>query len=295
MALQNISLNNKIAEGSYSIVYKIYENNIPYAIKILKEDVADVQNYYENEIKVLAHFKNHDYVVKLIQGEIRPEYFMIKMEFVEGESLFNLICESQYQPFMTRGLIKKIFVRMTKGLDYIHSQGIIHGDIKLENVIVSVQKEIKVKWIDFGFSKIIKDNPMINTFEGSPRYLAPEQYACAYSNENYYNGFAVDVWALIVCLYGMITKDFPFDYDDVLLYIKISKSHPPFDYKKNQSTINSKNLQNLFREVFVLDPSKRIGLKEVLNHDWLIQDEFTQSAPIIINHHKDKNYRRYSI
>ena len=92
---------------------------------------------------------------------------------------------------------------MAEALAYCHSQNICHRDIKLENILVDENHNIKL--IDFGFSLKCNNKARLTAYCGTPPYMSPEIAA-----RSPYNGQTSDVWALGVALYLMLTGKFPF-------------------------------------------------------------------------------------
>ena len=99
-------------------------------------------------------------------------------------------------------------------IGYLHSKGIAHRDLKLENILVDQNGYLKV--IDYGLAKMLKDNEMAATFCGTPEYLAPEMI----TNEGH--GKAVDWWALGILIYEMLIGVTPFfNRNKNMLFTKI--------------------------------------------------------------------------
>lgn len=121
----------------------------------------------------------------------------------------------------------------------MHQEGIAHRDIKLENVLVD--EEFNVKLIDFGFA-VEPRGPMESTVVGTPNYISPEQLT-----SKHYDPCKADVWALGVLLYFLVTGYFPFRGDTKLLYKKIGKGE--IQYPRD------------------LNPGCEYLLRKMLNHD----------------------------
>jgi serine/threonine-protein kinase NIM1 len=98
---------------------------------------------------------------------------------------------------------KFIFKQIVYGLSHIHCRSVIHRDIKLDNILLDCETGVKI--CDFGVSKIIKKNQVINEQCGTPAYIAPEIIL-----DSGYEGFYCDMWSLGVLLYAMVCGTVPF-------------------------------------------------------------------------------------
>ena len=96
-----------------------------------------------------------------------------------------------------------MFKQLINGIAYCHSKSILHRDIKLDNILLSSNGEVKI--CDFGVSKVVKRGEMMTEQCGTPAYIAPEILA-----DRGYEGFAVDIWSAGVVLYAMLYGVVPF-------------------------------------------------------------------------------------
>ena len=96
-----------------------------------------------------------------------------------------------------------MFKQVVSGIEYCHARCITHRDIKLENVLLNAEMNVKI--IDFGFSTCIPNDKRIKIFCGTPSYMAPEIV-----NKTEYCGPPADIWALGILLYAMLNGCFPF-------------------------------------------------------------------------------------
>ena len=141
---------------------------------------------------------------------------------------------------------------------YMHSNLICHRDLKLENILVSDRKRIKI--IDFGFGIRTPEDVMLKIFCGTSSYMSPEII-----RKTEYNGFKADIWALGIVLYVMLTGKFPFvgkTEKELFSRIQIGQFLPPvslnFDAKR------------LIQRMLSLDPKKRPSATEILRDPWFI-------------------------
>lgn len=224
--LSEYIIGNTIGTGAYGVVkYGVNKvTNQKVAIKIYeKSKLNDIsrQKSVQNEIKILKKLE-HPNIVKLFQHVDTQKYLYIILEFVSGHSLSTSLKRKPNRR-LEEFEANKYFHELMLALDYCHSKGIAHRDIKLENTLVdSVNRKIKV--IDFGFATCFGSDKKAKTFCGTPSYMAPEIIA----RKEYY-GPPVDIWAAGVLLYVMLTGSFPFKGNsDKELYKSILKGYVVF-------------------------------------------------------------------
>ena len=205
-----------IGVGGMAAVYRAEHHltNQKVAVKVLWQDLADNQaevKRFTREARaasVLAH-PNTVRVYDFGQDEETGAIYMV-MEFLDGRKLSD---ELRDNPVLDPGRAVHIAAQICKALEEAHSKGLVHRDLKPDNIFlqdVSGEKDF-VKVLDFGLAKFVK-----GTFEranltktgyvvGSPEYMAPEQ---AIGSEV---GPSVDIYALGVLMYEILTGDLPFD------------------------------------------------------------------------------------
>lgn len=152
---------------------------------------------------------------------------------------------------------KILFRQIIQGIKYIHSRGIVHRDIKLENILLDLNNIIKI--CDFGVGKLIKPNTILKDQCGTPVYMAPEIIRGAG-----YHGFPVDIWSAGIALYIMLSGNLPFNKD---------KEHD-LEYSILNNNIKeisdiSEDGNNLLKNILEKDPNKRYTANQILEHPWM--------------------------
>ncbi len=141
------------------------------------------------------------------------------------------------------------FRDIVDAVEYIHSRGVVHRDLKLENCILEGSR---VKIIDFGLGNWYLREPL-KTSCGSPNYAAPELFL-----SRKYAGPPVDVWAIGVILFGMATGEFPFDEIQ-------STVDGSYDWPDDEA---SPQLEDLIKNIFVVNPDLRTTIAQIKQHPW---------------------------
>ncbi|EEQ40507.1 Protein kinase domain family protein [Clavispora lusitaniae] len=237
------------------------------AIKLIKRDTIVKDS--ESEIKIHREINslrllNHPNIVNLVEVLKSGKYIGIVLEYASGGELFDYILQHKY---LKENVAKKLFAQLVSGVDYMHSKGLIHRDLKLENLLLDKHRNIIIS--DFGFvNSYNKDkNDLMKTSCGSPCYAAPELVL----TQSPYSGRKVDIWSLGVILYAMLAGYLPFDDDSenedgadiVKLYHYICNT--PLTFPEYVSPL----ARDLLRKIIVSNPEKRIGVDEIRNHPWL--------------------------
>ncbi|KAH0787691.1 CAMK family protein kinase [Histomonas meleagridis] len=144
-------------------------------------------------------------------------------------------------------------------LRYLHSLGIAHRDLKPENILLDSWNMLKLS--DFGLSKYVGKNGLMDTPCGSPCYASPE---CLSGNS--YDGMKSDIWSCGVILYAMLTGSLPWtkrNHNELFAQVKSG------DYKV--PTFLSEECQSLLKSLLTVDVDKRITLEEAMNHPFIVQ------------------------
>lgn len=170
----------------------------------------------------------------------------------KGSGAVDLYDIIEVKKDMTEYEAKYIYFQIVAALTHMHSHGIVHRDIKDENIIVD--KDYFVKLIDFGSAAWVKDGPF-GVFVGTIDYAAPEVL-----NGQPYEGKAQDVWAMGVLLYTLVFKENPFCSVDEILDSEVKFP----GYPKVSS-----ECMDLIRRILIADVNKRPTMQEIKDDPWL--------------------------
>ncbi|KAI8109697.1 hypothetical protein M9434_000976 [Picochlorum sp. BPE23] len=269
-----------LGRGSYGKVklcLNILDNNL-YAIKVVELNVlrqhekskglqrksmgagkktsVDQDEELQREVDVMKALDHPNLVtlyevIKSTSGKL-----LMVMEYCEA----GPVVDGSSTEAMPEIIAHHIFKQIVLAMEYLHANGIVHGDIKPENMLLSGDGSVKIS--DFGQSQILSpESSKLTKTLGTPAFLAPE--VCAGEE---YDGFAADIWSLGVSLYHFIFGELPFKGDSLIdLYDQIADKDITFP----ENVPLSINLQDLFLRLLNKDPKYRITIEELVSHPWI--------------------------
>ena len=239
--------------GGMGVVYRAWDTELgePIAIKTLRMDAAQAEpaalERFKQEIR-LARKSTHRNVVRTHDiGEVDGVHF-ITMEFVEGQSLKHLI---QSRGSLPVNVVLTIGKQLCRALEVAHEQGVIHRDIKPQNMIVEPSGTLKV--MDFGIARLAKRSEgmtQAGMAVGTPEYMAPEQLLGGDVD------FRADVYATGAVLFEAVTGRTPFVADSpITLVAQQLKESPPSPRSLNAEI--PEELAALILRALNKDPAER--------------------------------------
>lgn len=195
---------SKIGAGGMADVYKGRDQmlNRYVAIKVLKKQYKEDENFvrkFRSEAQAAAGLMHPNIVNVYDVGEDRGLNYMV-MELVEGITLKEYI---ERKGRLSHKETISIAIQMCSGIGAAHASGIIHRDIKPQNIIIS--KDGKVKVTDFGIAKAVTSNTVSTNAMGSVHYTSPEQARGGFSDQR------SDIYSIGITLFEMVTGQVPFD------------------------------------------------------------------------------------
>lgn len=280
---------SELGEGAYGIVYKV-SNKITSdirAMKIIKKDklldgihIEEI----EEEIRILKNL-DHPNIIKIYEFFVDEVNFYIVTELCNEGHLLDKI---EKMVFMNESIVKLLMFQIFSAVAYLHSQNVIHGDLKLENIMIDSVSLVKsrnsfrksarmdmenltktnkfvnlnnfeLKLIDFGCSKIFsRDKKNFNDLVGTIYYAAPEVLRNNYNEK-------CDLWSCGIIMYMLLCGRPPFDAEtDEEIGEKIIKGNYNFDFPEFKRV--SQTAKDLITALLTYDPTKRPFAKKVLNH-----------------------------
>ena len=205
------------------------------------------------EMKLLSTVQNIDGVIQLIDFYERNDSFIYILERpANSKDLFDFITEKRV---LDEELARNFFRQIVNTVLACHRQGVVHRDIKDENLIVDTATG-KLKLIDFGSGAFIKEDDY-EDFDGTRVYAPPE-----WINHQRYKAAPLTVWSLGILLIDMVCGDIPFETDEQICSADVH-------FKKDVS----EECRDLARACLRVQPTERIQLESILTHPWMRETE----------------------
>ncbi|KAF5786223.1 putative dual-specificity kinase TKL-Pl-4 family [Helianthus annuus] len=268
-------LDHKVASGSYGDLYKGTYRSQEVAIKILKTERVntDLQKEFAQEVYILRKVR-HKNVVQFIGACTKPPSLCIVTEFMSGGSVYDYL-HKQKGTFKLPTLLK-ISIDISKGMNYLHQNNIIHRDLKAANLLMDEHEVVKVA--DFGVARVKAQTGVMTAETGTYRWMAPEVI------EHKPYDHKADVFSFGVVLWELLTGKLPYEYLTPLqaavgvvqkgLRPTIPKNTPP-------------KLAELLEKCWQQDPSLRPDFTEIIE---ILKEIAKEVGEEVDDRRKDKGF-----
>lgn len=263
---EHYDMREDIGEGKFGLVklgiHKKTKEKV--AIKIIKKEsmnASDVE-LVKSEIDIMKLCR-HPNVVRLLDHFENAEYIFLIMEYLPGGDLSEYFRRNGFK--ISEARAAQIMFQLANGLKYLHQFGILHRDLKPDNIMLTeCSDKGQIKIMDFGLSKIMGPGERAADGFGTLTFVAPEVLLRTPYNKQ------IDIWSLGVILYYMLSSTLPFDDENdseevIAKMIVFMDVQFPSKYwsKKSQHVID------LISRCLIKDPEKRITIEGFLNDEWI--------------------------
>ncbi len=266
-------LGQSLGKGSYAVVKSAQskKHRRKVAIKIISKKKAPddyLAKFLPREIQVLKRLRHPNCITLLEAIETNSRIYLI-MNLAENGDLLEYI--RSHGP-LSDDHARAFYIQLISATDYFHSLGIVHRDLKCENLLLDHNNNILVS--DFGFARASMIIPETNkhrfsqTFCGSYAYAPPEILRGIA-----YDGMLSDIWSLGVVLYTMVSASLPFDDSHLKTLLEQVMRPIHFSSRKNISP----EVKDLICKMLQPDVRKRIMIPEIKEHIWYLSKKFPKN------------------
>ncbi|MFH4974866.1 hypothetical protein AB6A40_001575 [Gnathostoma spinigerum] len=262
----DLNRSSQIGEGSTGVVMIAYQNSTGNRVAVKRMNIKKQQRreLLFNEILVMRN-TDHPNIVKMYGSYLVADELWLIMEYMAGGSLTDIITQIRIDEIMIATVCKQCLL----ALEYLHSKGVVHRDIKSDSLLLSESGVVKLS--DFGFcGRLSAEVPRRRSLVGTPYWMAPE----VISRLPY--GTEVDIWSFGIMLIEMVQGEPPYFDMQPVEAMKFLRDLPPPAI--NDSAKISEDMHSFLCRALVRDCSKRATASELLGHDFLRK----ASSPSII-------------
>jgi len=274
------TLGREIGHGAYATVFTCQKAATGefFAVKvinlsklIISPNMRREMKKLQREAKILKSLPAHPNLVRFVDVlEVDSHWLFFVLELVEGGDLFQIFRKVSRsvgkRPRLQEAEALYVFRQLVEGLALLHSKGVIHRDLKLENVLVARKHEgppllLDVKIADFGLSKVVgAEFSEARSTVGSPRYMAPEVKASEGSHDH-----RADLWSLGILLCVLLQGRFPNDAPAQVSQATLNAAVARLPVSAEAQAVVSGLLRR--------DPEKRLTIDDLRQHPWLLSPD----------------------
>lgn len=278
-------LSRQLGKGSFATVMLAQKRTTfeLVAVKIIDKSAVPRSDFLlghlKEEMRILKHLAHPRSVIRVHQVIESPSKLFVVTEPCLGGDLHDYV-QRQPQQRLAEHDARTVLLQVADAVAYLHGRGIVHRDIKMENVLLTAPDSLRqVKLADFSVSKIVGTNPdtaafWMSSFCGTPSWMAPEIFHHA-QHEHADRGYTleVDLWSLGVLLYVLLSGVMPFAEGRFRQLMAAS-----YSLKGSVWRAVSQPAKQLIRQLLVADPRKRLTIAQTIEHPWLSSPVHAQPA-----------------
>ena len=225
------------------------------------------------EVQIVQEL-DHPCIAKVYDALEEETELVIVMEFAAGGEMFHKVVAEQQGQELSEEKAKIRFYQMSHTLAYLHSRKVCHRDLKLENILLVSQSSSTclLKVTDFGLSKKFSSINQLETYVGTPMYMAPEIISGSSSLHNTPYTCKSDCWSLGVILYILLCGHPPFRETPLQPLLSLITSGQVEHMVGTHWDKVTATAKDLVMKLLVTDPDKRLTSEEILCHEWFVED-----------------------
>ncbi|KAM8906065.1 myosin light chain kinase, smooth muscle [Lycaon pictus] len=263
-------IEERLGSGKFGQVFRLVEKKTGkiWAGKFFKAYSAKEKENIRQEISIM-NCLHHPKLVQCVDAFEEKANIVMVLEIVSGGELFERIIDEDFE--LTERECIQYMRQISAGVEYIHRQGIVHLDLKPENIMCVNKTGTRIKLIDFGLARKLENAGSLKVLFGTPEFVAPEVI-------NYEPiGYATDMWSIGVICYILVSGLSPFmgDNDNETLANVTSATWDFDDEAFDEISDDAKDfISNLLKK----DMKNRLDCTQCLQHPWLMKDTKNMEA-----------------
>ncbi|XP_017325060.1 myosin light chain kinase, smooth muscle isoform X1 [Ictalurus punctatus] len=261
---------DRLGSGKFGTVFKLVEKSTKkvWAGKFIKAYTAKEKENVRQEIKIMNDL-HHSKLVQCVDAFEGKSDIVMVMEIVSGGELFERIIDEDFE--LTEREVIKYMLQIVDGVSFIHKKGIVHLDLKPENIMCVNKTGSKIKLIDFGLARRLENAGSLKVLFGTPEFVAPE--VINYEAISY----TTDMWSIGVICYILVSGLSPFMGDNENETLS-NVTSATWDFEDEAFDEISDEAKDFISNLLKKDMKARLTCEQCFQHPWLKQDTKNMEA-----------------
>ncbi|XP_026558065.1 serine/threonine-protein kinase 17A [Pseudonaja textilis] len=284
-ARYTLSLGRELGRGKFAVVKKCINRQTEkeFAAKFMRKrrKGQDCRMDIIHEIAVLELAQCNQWVINLHDVYETPTEIILVLEYAAGGEIFDH-CVAERENAFKEKEVKHFMRQILQGVSFLHQNNIVHLDLKPQNILLTYESPLgEIRIVDFGLSRIMRNNEELREIMGTPEYVAPEILSYEPIST------ATDMWSIGVLTYVMLTGVSPFlGNDKQETFLNISQIN--VNYSEDFDLV-SEPAVDFIKSLLIKKPEKRATAEECLLHSWLAQTDIPDKISCIKNTEDETN------
>ncbi|XP_026478200.1 myosin light chain kinase, smooth muscle-like isoform X2 [Ctenocephalides felis] len=254
-------LGSEIGRGKFGTVYNCKEkkSGLELAAKTIPVQRKEDRRNVEREVKIMT-LLHHPRLIQLYDAFDDGGSMCVILELIQGGELFERVID---EDFLLTEKSCTVFVRqICEGIQYVHSQNVLHLDLKPENILCLTKTGNRIKIIDFGLARLYDPSKKLQVLFGTPEFVAPEVVNFDRIT------FATDMWSVGVICYVLLSGLSPFMGEtDIETMANVTIAN--YDFEDEAFNEISPDARDFIAKLLVKDQEARLTAADCLAHPWL--------------------------
>lgn len=250
-----------LGRGKFGEVKQCKERN---SGRQLAAKFIDMHELYDrtdllNEVEIMKRLQ-HPTLLQLHDAFERKDQFCLVLELISGGELFERVINDDF--VLTEKACICFMRQICEGVNFIHSQNIVHLDLKPENILCLTRQGNRIKIIDFGLARIYNPKEELRILFGTPEFTAPEVVNFDVIT------LKTDMWSVGIICYVLLSGLSPFN-GETEAHTLVNVTIGTFNFNAEEFESVSSDAKDFITKLLIKDPKKRMSAKECLEHIWL--------------------------